>query len=115
MVILFADVARALDEVIEMEEGLRAERLCVALARRKYPGLIATESKKDSGQDAIFVGKPLEDVGVPGIAVSITNTLSKVKADAKAFKDSGKEIDTLVFYTPKKVSNTTAQKCGGRS
>lgn len=109
MAVVFVDVARALDEVIEMEEGVRAERLCVALARRKYPGLIATESKKDSGQDAIFVGNPLEGVGVPGIAVSITNTLSKVKADAKAIKDSGKKIDSLIFYTPKKVSNTKAQ------
>lgn len=110
MAISFTDVAHALDEVVEMEEGVRSERLCVALARRKYPGLIATESKKDSGHDAIYAGDSIAGLGVPGISVSITNTLSKVKIDARAIRDSGVKIDTLVFYTPKKVSNTKAQE-----
>lgn len=110
MPISFTDVARSLDEIVEMEEGVRSERLCVALARRRFPGLIATESKKDGGEDAIYLGEPLADLGVPGVAVSITNTIEKVKKDATAIRISGVKIGVLVFYTPRKVTNTKAKE-----
>lgn len=110
MAITFSDVARSLDEIVEMEEGVRSERVCVALARRKIPGLIATESKKDGGEDAVFVGEPSADYGVPGVAVSITNTIEKVKKDAKAIRNCGVKITVLFFYTPRKVTNSKAKE-----
>lgn len=109
MTISFTEVGKALDEAVEMEDGTRIERLCVAIARRRWPNLIATETKKDGGEDAIYIGSQELDEGTPGIAVSMTNTLVKVRNDARAIVISGIKIGFLVFYTPKKVTNTTAK------
>ncbi len=101
MVVLGADIETALDDLISNEEGMRFQGLAVVLAKQRWPDFIACERKKDLGADAIGVGKVL--------ACSLTATLGKIKSDATKIKKHF-NIKTLVFATPQRVTNTTAEK-----
>jgi hypothetical protein len=60
-----SDIEKALNDLISNEEGMRFQGLAVALAKRRWPGLIASERKADLGADALekphcgFVDRPL--------------------------------------------------------
>jgi hypothetical protein len=65
-------VARALDAIIDEEEGMRFQGLAVRLAQQRCPALIACERKKDLGLDAYAPAPTTSDgVGV-GLICSIT-------------------------------------------
>ena len=52
MAILRTDIIRALDELIANEAGTAFQALAVALAKQKWPDLIASEWHNDGGLDA---------------------------------------------------------------
>lgn len=97
---LRSDIERALDELISNEGGMTFQGLAVVLAKQRWPELVACERKKDLGADAIGGGRAL--------ACSVTATLGKIKGDATEIKKHF-DIKTLVFATPRGVTNTTAE------
>ena len=104
------EIERALDELISNEDGLRFQILAVVLAKQKWRDLIAAEPKKDLGTDA-FAPFVLSSEGRGKVlACSLTSTLAKIKSDARKIRDSKKQIDVLIFATPKAVTEETAEK-----
>jgi len=45
---------KEIEELILQEEGFRFQRLAVALAKKRFPNLIATEIHRDGGEDALL-------------------------------------------------------------
>ena len=119
MVILRADIDRALDEIISQEEGMRFQGLAVVLGKKRWPELIARQRKKDFGLDAYAPASLTGNVG-RGLAASITPKLSKVISDAKTGKENFPDLQMLLFVTPAKVGNADRrtweadirEKCG---
>ena len=104
MIILRADIERALDEIISQEEGMRFQGLAVVLGKKRWPELIARQRKKDFGLDAYAPASLTGNVG-RGLAASITPKLSKVIGDAKTGKENFPDLEMLLFVTPAKVGN----------
>ncbi len=104
MVILRADIERALDEIISQEEGMRFQGLAVVLGKKRWPELIARQRKKDFGLDAYAPASLTGNVG-RGLAASTTPKLSKVMGDAKTGKKNFPDLQMLLFVTPSKVGN----------
>ena len=102
MAVLRTDIEKALDELISNEEGMKFQGLAVVLAKQRWPALVACERKKDLGADAIAL-----DAGM-ALACSLTASLGKVKSDATEIKKHF-DIKTLIFATPVKITNTTAE------
>ena len=109
MVILRADIERALDEIISQEEGMRFQGLAVVLGKKRWPELIARQRKKDSGLDAYASATLTGNVG-RGLAASITPKLSKVMGDAKTGKKNFPDLQMLLFVTPAKVGNANRRE-----
>jgi hypothetical protein len=105
MVILRADIERALDEIVSQEEGMRFQGLAVVLGKKRWPELIARQRKKDFGLDAYASADLTGTVG-KGLAASTTPKLSKVLGDAKTGKMNFPDLKMLLFVTPGKVGNT---------
>lgn len=105
MAIRNTDIERALDELILHEEGMRFQRLAVALGKGRWPELVAQQRKKDGGLDAYApASATLEGVG-KGLAASITSTRKKVSDDAAKARESYPDLGALLFVTPRKVGN----------
>jgi hypothetical protein len=101
---LRTDIERALDELVEFEEGFRFQNLAVILAKQRWPGLIASEWKPDEGLDAH------DSLPALGLATSITATLAKIKKDASRAQGSFPGLKTLIFYTSAPVTNQKLSK-----
>lgn len=101
MAVLRSDIEKALDELTSNEEGMRFQGLAVVLAKQRWPDLVACERKKDLGADALGERRTL--------ACSLTATLKKIRDDALETKKHFDGIEMLVFATPAKVTNTTAE------
>jgi DNA polymerase III delta prime subunit len=97
------DIERALDELVLYEGGFRFQHLAVILAKQRWPELIASEPKKDHGLDAHAL------TGL-GLATSITPSLDKIKNDISRARGSFPKLQSLIFYTPKPVTNDMALK-----
>ena len=110
MTVLRSDIERALNDMISNEEGMRFQGLAVILAQQRWPDLIACERKKDLGADAIARGSLAADGVGKVLACSLTATLTKIKRDAANVRKAFGGITTLVFATPRKVTNVMAQK-----
>lgn len=105
MAILRTDLERALDEIASQEEGMRFQGLAVVLGKKRWPELVARQRKKDLGLDAYApAGSTREGIG-KGLAASITPTLKKISADAKAAKEHFPDLEMLLFVTSAKVGN----------
>jgi hypothetical protein len=109
MAILRTDIIRALDELIESEAGQSFQALAVALAKQKWPDLIASEWHNDGGLDAYAPASLAEGRKAKGVASSITGTLSKIKDDAKRAKENYRDLEVLVFVTPRKITASTGR------
>ena len=107
MPVLRTDIEKGLDEIIAHEEGKRFQALAVVLAKQKYPDLIASEYHKDLGLDAYAAPSDASDRVGRGVASSITATLAKITADARRAKENFPELKTLIFFTPRSVTNQT--------
>ncbi len=105
MVLGWNEIERALDLLISNEEGFRFQRLAVALAKHKWPFVVATEIHLDGGEDALTHPFLTQDGKRFDIACSLTPDYGKIKGDANRIKSRGVQLDLLVFYTPRKVSN----------
>ncbi len=111
MAITRTTIEAALDDLIANEEGVRFQALAVILAKRKWPELIAHERKKDRGLDAYAPPAHADDGTGRGLACSVsTKILDKLKGDARTARINFPDLRTLVFATPHKVSQLTAQK-----
>lgn len=110
MVVTRTTIEAALDELIAHEEGVRFQALAVILAKRKWPELIAHERKKDRGLDAYAPpARPGDGTG-RGLACSISlKIFEKLKSDAETARENFPDLRTLVFATPHRVSQLTAQ------
>jgi|GEM_PF-830088 len=108
-VIYRTDIERALDGFISDEEGMKFQGLAVTLAKQKWPDLIACERHIDLGLDAYAPASLAADRIGKGLACSITLALGKIKDDAKRAKENFDDIKVLIFATPQKVTNLTAQ------
>jgi hypothetical protein len=107
MPVLRTDIEKGLEEIIAHEEGKRFQALAVVLAKQKYPDLIASEYHKDLGLDAYAAPSVASDRVGRGVASSITATLAKITADARRAKENFPELKTLIFFTPRSVTNQT--------
>ncbi len=115
MAILRVDIERALDELVSQENGMRFQGLPVALAKKRWPELIARQRKKDFGLDAYApAGLTPEKIG-KGLAASVTPTLKKVSDDAKEAKDEFTDRQALLFVTSAKVEMPTERGGNKRS
>ena len=103
------DIEKALDELISDEEGMKFQGLAVILAKQKWRDLIACERKKDLGLDAYASASLSEDRTGKGLMCSLTATLTKIKDDAATIKKHFDDIHILIFVTPRKVTNKTAE------
>jgi hypothetical protein len=110
MTVLRSDIERPLDDLISNEEGMRFQGLAVVLAKQQWPDFIACERHKDLGADAIARASLAADGSGKVLACSVTTTLEKIKDDAEKVKNNFDDITTLVFATPKRVTNTTAEE-----
>lgn len=110
MAISWSEIEYALDEVIAHEEGVRFQRLAISLAKQRWSEVVATEVKKDGGEDALTHPHLTKDGKKFDIAASLTATLDKVRKDAKKISERGINLDLLIFYTAKKVQNTTVDE-----
>ncbi len=102
------DIIRALEDMSAYEGGFSFQALAVILGKKRWPRLIASEWKNDLGRDAYT---PAADGG-PAIALagSLSADLGKIKGDLSRIRETWSSIDVLVFCTPQKVTNQTAEK-----
>ncbi len=101
------DIIRGLDDLVDDEEGFKFQSLAVILAMQKWPDLIASERKNDLGLDAYAPASG--GTCSKAVACSITGTLGKIKKDAKRILENYPGLGTLIFYTPRKVTNDSAE------
>jgi hypothetical protein len=104
-----SEIERALDELIPYEEGMRFQVLAVVLAKQKWPDLIACERKKDLGLDAYTSASLAPDRVGKVLACSISTTIEKVESDARKIQENYPDAKVLIFATPVKITNQTAQ------
>jgi hypothetical protein len=109
MAILRADIIRALDELIANEAGTRFQALAVALAKQKWPELIASEWHNDGGLDAYAPSSLADGKKSRGVASSLAANIGKVKGDAETAKKNYSDLEILIFMTPRKVTVSTAK------
>jgi len=110
MTITWSEIDKALEELVIHEEGNRFQRLAISLAKQQWPGIIATEIKKDGGEDALSHPYLMKDGKRIDFACSITATWKKIQDDLTSIFERGISPDLLVFYTARKVSNNTADE-----
>jgi hypothetical protein len=108
------DIERALDDLISNEEGMRFQSLGVALARQRWPELIACERHNDLGLDAYASPNSAANGVGRGLACSITATLGKLSGDAKTAKEHYGPFSILIFATPRKVTKETEKDWADR-
>lgn len=110
MDILRTSIETALNELMANQEGFRFQSLAVVLARLKWPELIAHEWQKDLGLDAYAPASVAKDGIGRGLACSISeDILDKIKGDADTAKKKYPDLRVLIFATPRKVTQQTAQ------
>ena len=105
-------IERALDELASFEEGFRFQALAIALARQKWPSLIAHEPKKDNGLDAYAPASVTPSQTGHGVACSITKVkiFEKIRSDAQSAREKFPDLRILTFATPHPVTQLTASK-----
>ncbi|MCJ7547704.1 MAG: hypothetical protein MUP30_12940 [Deltaproteobacteria bacterium] len=109
MTVQRTEIENALKELISYEEGMKFQGLAVILAKQKWPELIACERHKDLGLDAYVSAYLAADRTGVGLACSLTATLKKINDDATTIKEHYDDIHILIFVTPHKVTNETAE------
>ena len=108
MMNLRSEIEKSLDELISHEEGFRFQRLAIVFAKEKWPGLIASEIKKDQGLDAHEPQLLASDGSGKGLACSLTPTLDKIKKDIQKIHHQTRDISVLIFLTPHPITNHKA-------
>jgi hypothetical protein len=110
MLTLVSDIERALDDIVSNEDDVRFQRLATVLAKEKWPGLIASERKRDLGRDALAPAALAEEQKGKALACSITARLPKVMADVKKICRETPAPSTVIFSTPCRVTEYTKKQ-----
>lgn len=100
-------IIRALERMIGREHGYEFQPIAIQVAKQYYPTLVASEWKRDGGQDAISLPTRDPTGRRVSLACSVTPTLAKVRSDCDRITNRGVALDELVFATPAKVTNLT--------
>jgi hypothetical protein len=79
MAVLRTDIIHALDELIANEAGTAFQALAVALAKQKWPDLIASEWHNDGGLDAYAPASLAEEKKPKGLPLPSLARSSKSK------------------------------------
>lgn len=106
---LRSEIETALNELISNEEGMRFQGIAVALAKQKWPDLIASERKKDLGRDAYAPAILANDGRGRVLASSLTATIDKIQGDLDRIRQAISDLSILIFYTPRPVTEDTKQ------
>jgi hypothetical protein len=109
---LVSEIERALDDIVSNEDDVRFQRLATVLAQERWPGLIASERKKDLGRDALASAVLAKDQKATALACSITASLTKVRGDVEEICREIPAFTTVVFSTPRKVTEYTKRRWG---
>ena len=99
---LVSEIERALDDIVSNEDDVRFQRLATVLAQERWPGLIASERKKDLGRDALASAVLAKDQKATALACSITASLTKVRGDVEENCREITALTTVVFSTPRR-------------
>jgi hypothetical protein len=92
------EIAKALDELIANEAGMKFQGLAVVLAKQKWPRLVASERKWDNGLDAYSPGDLEPDGNGMGVACSLTAEYDKIERTQRRL---GSTTQMSVFsYSP---------------
>jgi len=105
-----SEIELKLNELISTESGGAFQSLATILVQQKCPQLVACERKWDGGLDAYAKGVVEPDGRGIGLACSLTDSLAKIQEDAANVRLHYPDVHTLIFATPKKVSNHTAEQ-----
>jgi len=105
-----SEIELKLDELISTESGGAFQSLATILVQQKCPQLVACERKWDGGLDAYAKGVLEPDGRGIGLACSLTGSLAKIQEDVANVRLHYPDVRTLIFATPKKVSNHTAEQ-----
>ena len=92
---------------------MKFQGLAVVLTKLKWPEFIACERKNDLGLDAYVPASLAQDGIGKGLACSLTATPEKINSDIESFRETYKDIQVLIFYTPAKVTNHMARSGQG--
>jgi hypothetical protein len=103
------ELALALDDMSENQDGVRFQRMALQLARQTWPEIVCSEPGKDLGVDA-RVPKSLAADGVGrAFACSITPTYAKIFADARKIRANYPNLKLMIFATPASVTNQRSE------
>lgn len=99
-------IEQALDKLASDEAGFKFQRLAVVLAKIRWPEfkLNACELHNDLGLDAYAPSSSTPNHRGVGVASSITDTITKIKGDARKVRKNYPDISLLIFYTSEKVT-----------
>jgi hypothetical protein len=107
---LVSEIERALDDIVSNEDDVRFQRLATVLAKAKWPGLIASERKRDLGRDGLAPAVFAKDQNATALACSITKSLAKVKGDVVKICRETPAPSTIIFSTPCRVTEYTKKQ-----
>jgi hypothetical protein len=99
------ELAVALDDMAENQDGVRFQRMALQLVRQTWPEIICSEPGKDLGADARVPTSLSADGVGRAFACSITPTYAKIHADALKIRANYPDLKVMIFATPVGVSN----------
>jgi hypothetical protein len=109
MTLVRTELALALDDMDENQDGVRFQRMALQLVRRTWPEIVSSEPGKDLGVDARVPASLAADGVGRAFACSITPTYAKILADARKIRANYPSLKVMIFATPEGVSNQRAE------
>jgi HEAT repeat protein len=103
------ELALALDDMDENQDGVRFQRMALQLVRQAWPEVVCSEPGKDLGIDARIPTSLAADGVGRAFACSITPTYAKILADARKIRANYPSLKVMIFATPAGVSNQRAE------
>ena len=103
------ELALALDDMDENQDGVRFQRMALQLIRQAWPEIVCSEPGKDLGIDARVPTSLAADGVGRAFACSITPTYAKILADARKIRANYPSLKLMIFATPAGVSNQRAE------
>jgi hypothetical protein len=105
MTLVRTELALALDDMDENQDGVRFQRMALQLVRQTWPEIVSSEPGKDLGVDARVPANLAADGVGKAFACSITPTYAKILADARKIRANYPSLNLMIFATPAGVSN----------
>jgi len=94
------ELALALDDMDENQDGVRFQRMALQLVRQAWPQIVCSEPGKDLGVDARIPTSLAADGVGRAFACSITPTYAKILADARKIRVNYPSLKVMIFATP---------------